>query len=151
MRGNRWCSGDQRHPCGVVERGLRRWFRLGCRLQSLELKFPVLEAVDQTRNDREASCNVGLVRCPNFEIPVCLKFLGTFAECLSKTFTKLQLGFTLGRIAIGESLLADVVDGGDNLLEFGDSKRDLFEWSRLRSGSLLFRRARSSHDGVEKV
>lgn len=116
----------------------------------MEVKFPVLQGVDQTRNDREASCDVGLVRCPNFEIPVCLKFLGTFAECLSKAFTKLQLGFTLGGIAIGESLLADVVDGGDNLLEFCDSKRDLFEWSRLRSGSLLFRRARSSHGCVKK-
>ncbi|MDR4468691.1 MAG: hypothetical protein MRJ68_10385 [Nitrospira sp.] len=89
------------------------------------------QGVDETRNDREASCDVGLVRCPNFEIPVCLKFLGTFAECLSKAFTKLQLGFTLGGITMGESFLADVVDGGDHLLEFGDSKRDLFEWSRL--------------------
>ncbi|MBK9307863.1 MAG: hypothetical protein IPM58_12445 [Nitrospira sp.] len=117
----------------------------------MELKFPVLKGVDQTRYDCEASSDVGLVRRPNFEIPVCLKFLGTFAEGLSQALTKLQLSFTLGGIAIGESLLADVVNRGDNLLEFCDSKRDLFEWRCFRSGSLLFRRARSSHGYVKKV
>jgi hypothetical protein len=82
----------------------------------LNLKFPVLQSLYQAVNDAKAPRDVGLARGQNFEIPVCVEFLRAFAECVPETFAKLQLGFALRRIAIGKSILADVMDCGDNLL-----------------------------------
>lgn len=106
--------------------------------------------MNQTLHDSEGSGDFRLVGCPNFEIPVCLEFRRPFAKCLSETFTKVQFSFTLGGIAIGEPLLADVMDRGDDFLKFGDAKRSLLNEDILRFGSLLFRRTRSSHSRVEK-
>jgi hypothetical protein len=97
----------------------------------LDLKFTVFQGLYQALNDGKAPCDIGLVGCSNFETSVGLEFVRTLAECLSQTFTKLELGFALRGIAIGESLLADVIDGGDNLLKLGNSSRDLLEWSRF--------------------
>ena len=97
----------------------------------MDLKLPVFQGLDQALNDHKAPCDVGLVGCSNFEIAVGLEFVRTLAERLSQTFTELELGFALRGIAIGESFLADVIDGGDNLLKLGDSSRDLLEWSRF--------------------
>lgn len=79
--------------------------------------------------DGKALRDFGLVCGPNFEVPVRLEFLRTLTERVSKTFTKLQLGFALCRIAIGESLLADVTDRSYHLLKFRNAERDLFERS----------------------
>jgi hypothetical protein len=101
--------------------------------------------------DSEGLRDFGFVRCPNFEVPVRLIFLRTLAERVSQTFTKLQLSFALRRIAIGESLLADVTDRSHHLLKFCNAKRDLFDESSFRSGPLVFRCACSCHGCVKKV
>lgn len=116
----------------------------------MELKFPVLQSVDQPLQDSESSRDFCLVGCPNFEIPVCLEFGRPFAKCLSQALTKLEFSFALSGIAVGEPLLADVLDSGDDLLKFGDSNRDLFDRRGFRSGSLLFSRACPCHGRVKK-
>lgn len=102
-------------------------------------------------NDRKALGRLGFVRRMKFKVSIGLEFLRSLAEHVSQTFTKLQLSFALCRIAIGESLLADVSDGGDNLLKFRDSTRDLLDERSFGSGPLLLCRAYSCHGRVKKV
>lgn len=90
MCGDGWCCRwGQHHARGVREGFLGGWLGLGCRLQPLDLKFPVFQGVDQTFNDGKASRDVGPVHCPNFEVSMCLEFWRTLAERLSQAFTKL--------------------------------------------------------------
>jgi hypothetical protein len=55
--------------------------------------------------------------------------VGTLTERLPQAFAKLQLGFALCSVTIGESLLAEVLDCGQDFLELVDSMSDLFDES----------------------
>ncbi len=79
-----------------------------------------------------------------------LEFLRSFAECVTQTLAKLQLGFALRGIAIRKTFLAEVIDRGHHFLKLGDSKCGLFDQSGFWSGTLMFCCACSCHGCVKK-
>ena len=80
-----------------------------------------------------------------------LKFLGPFSERLAQTFTKLQLGLALCCVAIGETVLAEVIDGCQEFLKLVDAARQLFDERGFRSLPLMVPCACSCHGSVKKV
>ena len=60
-------------------------------------------------------------------VSIRLKFRGTFAEDPADAFAKLQLGFGPSGIAIGEALLAEVFNRGEQLLKLADPACDLLD------------------------
>lgn len=64
-------------------------------------------------------------------ISIGLEFRGAFAEDPAHAFAKLQLGFCPRGIAIGESLLTEVVDRGENFLKLADPACDFLDQNRF--------------------
>jgi hypothetical protein len=120
---------------------------LGCgrRLQPLQFKLSVLQGLDQSLNDDEALGYLPLVPSTNLEAPVRLEFLRSFPECLAQALSKLQLGLASGGIAVGEAVLAEVMNGRQKFLKLIDAERELFEEVGLGSRALLFPCACSCH------
>jgi hypothetical protein len=56
-----------------------------------------------------------------------LEFRRAFAEDPAHAFAKLQLGFRPRGIAIGESLLTEVVNRGEDFLKLADPAGDLLD------------------------
>ena len=84
-------------------------------------------------------------------ISIGLGLLGAFAEDPPHAFAKLQLGFGPRGIAIGESLLAEVVDCGEDILKLADSASDLLDQNRFGPGPRVFCCVCSCHGCVKKV
>lgn len=133
-----------------MRRGGRSWFRrgIGCDrwFEPEQVKLSVFQGLNQPLNDDEALGDLPLVPSANFEIPVCLEFLRAFAEGLAQALSKLQLCFAAGRIAVGETVLTEVMDGHQQFLKLIDPERELFEKVGLGSRALLFPCACSCHD-----
>ena len=55
----------------------------------MEFKLSVLQGLDQSFNDGKALGVLPFVSSPNLEVPVRLKFLRSFAECLAQALPKL--------------------------------------------------------------
>ena len=117
----------------------------------MKFQLPVFQGVYEIFDDSKGLCYLSFIRCANLEVAVRLEFVRTLTERLPEAFTKLQIGFALCRIAIRESLLADVIDCRQNFLKLVDSVRDLFDGSGFRSGPLMFSCACSCHGCVKKV
>lgn len=107
--------------------------------------------MNQGFNDGNAFGCFTFVSCTNLEIPMCVEFLGPFAERLAETFTKLQLGFALCRIAVGETVLAEVIDRRQDFLKPIDAAREFFEKGGFRSRSLLVPCACSCHGRTKSL
>lgn len=125
----------------------RLWCGLGFRrrFESLQFQLPVFQGMNQPFNDGNAFGCFTFVPCANLEISMCMEFLGPFAERLAQTLTKLELSFALCRIAVGEPVLAEVIDRRQDFLKPVDAARELFKKGGFRSRSLLFPCACSGH------
>ena len=95
----------------------------------MKFKLPVLQGLDEAFNDGKAPGHFGLVRCTKFEVSMGLEFLRSFAECVTQTLAKLQLGFALRGIAIRKTFLTQVIDRSRHFLKLRDSERGLFDQS----------------------
>ena len=82
----------------------------------MQFKLSVLQRLNQPLNDDKALGCLPLVPSTNLEVSVRLEFLRSFAECLAQALPKLQLGLASGSIAVGEPVLAEVVDGRQKFL-----------------------------------
>ncbi|OQW40530.1 MAG: hypothetical protein A4C66_02265 [Nitrospira sp. HN-bin3] len=107
--------------------------------------------MNQSFDDGKALGCVRLVPCTYLEIPVRLEFWGPFAERLAQTFTELQLGFALCRIAVGETLLTEVVDRRQDFLKPVDAACEFFEQGGFWSRSLLLSCACSCHGRTKSL
>ncbi|OQW37791.1 MAG: hypothetical protein A4E19_12260 [Nitrospira sp. SG-bin1] len=106
---------------------LNGWIGFWWWFESLKLQLTVLQGLDEALNDREALSEFGLVRCPKFEVSIGLEFLRSLPEGETQALAKLQLGFTLCGIPVGEAFLAEILDRRKNFLELGNTKRGFFD------------------------
>lgn len=95
----------------------------------MKVKFPVLQGLDEAFNDSKAPGHIGLVRRTKFEVSMGLEFLRSFAECVTQTLAKPQLGFALRGVAIRKTFLTQVIDCGRHFLKLRDSERGFFDQS----------------------
>jgi hypothetical protein len=82
-------------------------------------------------NDRNALGHLGLVRRKDFEVSISLELLGSFAERVTQTLAKLQVGFALGGIPIRKTFLAQVIDRRQHFLKLRDSACGFFDQNRF--------------------
>ena len=129
----------------------RWWDRFGGWLEALKFQLPVLQGLDQAFNNSQTLGHLGLVSSTKLDGSMLLEFIRTFAKGMTQAFTKLQLGFALGGISIGEPIPAVVLDCCQNFFKFRDSARDLFDERGFGSRPLLVCCACACHGGVKKV
>ncbi len=108
--------------CGGGRRRFRCRVGCGCRFQSVKFKLSVLQGLHQSFNDLKALGCLPVIPCPNLEVPMCLEFLRPFTECLAQALAKLQLRLASCGIAVGEAVLAEVMDGRQQFLKFIDAE-----------------------------
>lgn len=104
----------------------------------MEFKLSVLQGLDQSFNDGKALGGLPLVSSPNLEVPVRLKFLRSFAECLAQALSKLEFGFASGGVAVRKAVLTEVMDGRQQFLKLINAEREFLKKVGLRSRALLF-------------
>ena len=138
-------------------RGSRRMYLLGSRsddrrrLDSLDFQFLILQRLHEACDRSDALGHLCFARCAKLVISKGLKLLRSFAEHMFHTFAELQFGFALGGVAIGESVLAEIVDCGEDLLKSDGPGFNFFERDRFGQGLRIVCCVCACHSVVKKV
>lgn len=101
------------------------------RFEPLELELLVFQPEDQLFDRRDALAGFGFGGGTKFVVPITVEFRGALTEDPADAFAELKFGFSPRGILIGKSLLAEILDDGQEFLELGDPAGDFFDLNRF--------------------